>query len=106
MTRFTYHHRGERRGVLVNIDGLMGPVSVILDEGELCYTYLAGYSNAGQGEAAALFVRQGVGALPECHRVRHRSPEGLLRLFLDWIPQPEGSDLREVLAGLLADYLD
>jgi hypothetical protein len=88
-------------GVLVGIDCLVGPLSVSLHEGEECYTYLAGYSQAG---CDALFVKQEIDGLVAYHHEQGEGAESLLARFLNWIPS-EGSDLVAVLHRLLAEYL-
>ena len=100
---FTYTvARGEHHGILSYADGLMGPITVSPDE-ESCYTYCAGYSQAGSN---AVFLRQEIDAPVEYREVRRgESPESLLARFVgEWVP--DLGDLRDQLRALLGEYLD
>jgi hypothetical protein len=100
---FTYTVAGgERDGIVVYGDGLMGPITVYPDE-ESAYTYAAGYCQAGG--ATALFVRQEIDSIVKFRHVRDdEHPETLLARFLDeWVP--DRGDLRDQLRALLGDYI-
>lgn len=103
-TEFEYHYRGRQRGWLHMVDSV-GPLTLVLREGELALTYLAGFCQAGG--ATALYVRQEVDAIVKYQHVAGADhAEGLLAGWIAWVPCPEGSDLRDVLRALLADYLN
>jgi hypothetical protein len=99
---FTFTVSGrERTGILSYSDGL-GPITVEPDE-ETCYTYCAGYSQAGHN---AVFLKQAIDSPVEFEilpRAWHE-PEELLARFIDvWLPD-EG-DLRQQVRLLLAEHL-
>jgi hypothetical protein len=77
-------------GVLVGLDCLVGPLSVSLHEGELCYTYLAGSSQAG---CDALFLKQEIDGPVTYHheRLRFRIPP-IIKVF-------DIDDMNSSLAG-------
>ena len=96
MSEFTYTHTGRHVGYLNMIDGLLGPITVVLCEGELAFSYLAGHSQNGSD---ALFIRQEIDSPIQFRHVpRAEHPEGLLAHWLDWLPVPEGSDRGERVA--------
>jgi hypothetical protein len=102
-TEFPYRHNGQYRiGLLVYEDSL-GPLSVLLHQGELCLTYCSGCCQAGG--VNALYIRQEIDAIVKFRHINNEDgDDNLLAGFVDdWIP--DTGTLREVIRELLAEYL-
>jgi hypothetical protein len=94
-------------GLLTAEDALCGPLSLYLNEGEVCLTFAGGSCQAGG--VSALMIRQELDAIVKFDHYFSGCGEldmhNLLQRFTEWAGAGRGN-LAAVVRQLLADYLE